>query len=100
MPDVFDDSRNQAPPTNGETYDIPIPINVPYALNKDNEDEMIIDLTTNKEGATGPYRGHTTWTGKGSKALQTGSHDLHLTYQNIIMPDEMDSKIVCEDSLL
>ncbi len=116
--EVFDNSRNQDPPTNGEVYNIPITINVPYALNEDGEEvpitarldvtytvedwgtaalnnELILDLTSSTEGADG-YGGHATWTGKCSAALATGSHNLHFVYQNIIMGNEMNNKIVCE----
>ena len=103
------DNRDQDPPTNGESYNMnepfsiptdvdadgnPVPVTAKLSLTYNVEDwgtasldgEQIIDLS-DTEAATGPRGGHTTWGKTANAVVQSGSHNLDLTYQNITMPN-------------
>ena len=114
------DNRDQDPPTNGESYNMnepfsiptdvdadgnPVPVTAKLSLTYNVEDwgtasldgEQIIDLS-DTEAATGPRGGHTTWGKTANAVVQSGSHNLDLTYQNITMPNPNYNKIVCNYS--
>ena len=114
-------NRNQAPPTNGESYDIVEGVNIPWTTDEQGnikpvtanlqvsyrvedwgevllDDELIIDLTSRIEGSTGQWGGHTAWGKSSSAAISSGEHTLEFSYQNITMSDPNMNQIICEYS--
>ena len=112
-------NHDQAPPTNGESYDFTETVNIPWGEEAQGtaqailanlrvsykvedwgetllDNELLIDLTSRAEGSTGKWGGHTAWEKSACAAVSSGEHILNFAYQNITMPDPNMNRIICE----